>query len=83
MDELTRLLVDCPNSVERSKGVVRLEGDPDLRILQFVPGHAEFVMPERAITEPTFLIVIGKGVDSPEQSAHWAQLTEKRPHATH
>ncbi|MDJ0932875.1 CobW family GTP-binding protein [Breoghania sp.] len=82
-DMLTRLLVDCPKSVERIKGVVRLEGDPDLRILQFVPGHAEFVMPERAITEPPFLIVIGKGVDSPEQSAHWAQLTEKRPHATH
>ncbi len=82
-DVLTRLLVDCPKSVERIKGVVRLVGDPDLRILQFVPGHAEFVMPERAITEPPFLIVIGRGVDSPEQSAHWAQLTEKRPHATH
>ncbi len=82
-DVLTRLLVECPKSVERIKGVVRLEGDPDLRILQFVPGHAEFVMPERTITEPPFLIVIGKGVDSPEQSAHWAQLTETSAHATH
>ena len=76
IDVLSRLLVECPDAVDRVKGVVKLKGVDEPQILQFVPGHAEFVAPERAVTEPPFLIVIGRGVDSPELSAHWAPLTE-------
>ncbi|MCW2309615.1 CobW family GTP-binding protein [Rhodobium gokarnense] len=79
IDVLSRLLVDCPDAVDRVKGVVKLKGVDEPQILQFVPGHAEFVAPERPVTEPPFLIVIGRGVDSPDLSAHWAPLTEEAP----
>ena len=82
-DTLSQLLVDCPSEVDRVKGVVRLLDEDGPLILQYVPGHAEFVLPERPITEEPFLIVIGKGVDSPAMRAHWAPLMAEASHGTH
>lgn len=76
-DALLARLRETPEGVFRIKGVVRLAGETEPMIVQYVPGSAAIEAAAKPVDADPFLLVIGRNLDADALRRQWADLMEE------
>ena len=74
------LLDGCPGEIFRIKGIVTLDDGAGPVAVQWVPGTGGIEPLEKPYDGPSFLIIIGRGLDAEALTAYWAPLGRSVAH---